>query len=245
MPNWCRVTVKKDDKEIISQDILASNYSESIEVMKESYPNYTEEKGYKYESLVINDGHPAEDWPNDIPMPNDEDIEFMAEMSERNTGSDFFETKKLDENNTDSCSAMNLDHRVVMISPDKSKQFLEDSKKNVIKPEFLEQCLKYSKMLKKEFDHNIEFIGIFSYDYDGHTWIVDKENLDKILNYNPSTYYEEHYDFDKNGNKIITDGLFIVSMDSIFKRKYLKMKVKIQFEVLEESTNIKTVAMWD
>ena len=29
-------------------------------------------------------------WPESLPMPTDEDIEDMAELSERNTGSDFF-----------------------------------------------------------------------------------------------------------------------------------------------------------
>ena len=46
---------------------------------------------------------------------------------------------------------------------------------------------------------SIEFIGVFSYDYDGNTWIVDKENLDKILSYNPSAYYEQHYVYNKDG----------------------------------------------
>ena len=36
---------------------------------------------------------------------------------------------------------------IFMIDKDKSKRFLEDSKKNVIPPAFLKQCLKFSKML--------------------------------------------------------------------------------------------------
>lgn len=36
-----------------------------------------------------------------------------------------------------------------IIDKNKSKQFLEDSKKNVIPPTFLKQCLKFSKMLNK------------------------------------------------------------------------------------------------
>ena len=31
------------------------------------------------------------DWPESIPMPTDEDIFDMTELSERNTGSEFFE----------------------------------------------------------------------------------------------------------------------------------------------------------
>jgi len=36
---------------------------------------------------------------------------------------------------------------MIIIDKDKTKQFLEDSKKNTITPEFLKRCLKFSKML--------------------------------------------------------------------------------------------------
>jgi hypothetical protein len=164
MPNWCRATVKKDNKEIVLLDILAGNHNEAIKTMKELYPDYTEEKGYKYESTVIDDGHNEDEKKmlskedtEDLmelltnyssPEEFDEAIEFMEEMSKRNTSSAFFETSN-QKDNIDTCSAMNLEHRIVMISPDKTEEFFEEMKKNTIKPEFLEQCLKFSNMLKK------------------------------------------------------------------------------------------------
>jgi len=39
--------------------------------------------------------------------------------------------------------------RVFVISKEKSKQFLEDRKKNVISPEFLEKCLDYNRLFGK------------------------------------------------------------------------------------------------
>ena len=36
-----------------------------------------------------------------------------------------------------------------MVSKEKSKQFLEDRKKNVISPDFLERCLDYNRLLNK------------------------------------------------------------------------------------------------
>lgn len=39
---------------------------------------------------------------------------------------------------------------VIMIDKDKSEKFLEDSKRNVIKPEFLEQCKKMALLFKRE-----------------------------------------------------------------------------------------------
>jgi|ADurb_Total_1113_FD_contig_21_1628348_length_258_multi_6_in_0_out_0_1 hypothetical protein len=39
---------------------------------------------------------------------------------------------------------------IIMIDPNKSKQFLEDSKKNIIQPDFLKQCLKIASMIKRE-----------------------------------------------------------------------------------------------
>ena len=40
-------------------------------------------------------GNTRKDWPEYIPTPTDEDIFDMAELSERNTGSSFFETDKI------------------------------------------------------------------------------------------------------------------------------------------------------
>ena len=37
-----------------------------------------------------------------------------------------------------------------MVSKEKSKQFLEDRKKNVISPEFLKRCLNYNRLLNKK-----------------------------------------------------------------------------------------------
>lgn len=39
---------------------------------------------------------------------------------------------------------------IIMIDKDKSKQFLEDSKKNIIQPGFLKDCLKIASMVKRE-----------------------------------------------------------------------------------------------
>lgn len=41
---------------------------------------------------------------------------------------------------------------MIMIDKNKTKQFLEESKKNIIKPEFLKRCLEYSNMLHKRGD---------------------------------------------------------------------------------------------
>ena len=38
---------------------------------------------------------------------------------------------------------------IIKIDQDKSKQFLKDRKKNAIKPEFLEQCQRYNKIMNK------------------------------------------------------------------------------------------------
>jgi hypothetical protein len=40
------------------------------------------------------------------------------------------------------------EHDDVVIDRDKSKKFLDDSKKNVVKPEFLDRCLRYSRLFK-------------------------------------------------------------------------------------------------
>lgn len=39
-----------------------------------------------------------------------------------------------------------------IIDKNKSKKFIEDSKKNTITPEFLKRCLEYSSMFKKNKD---------------------------------------------------------------------------------------------
>jgi len=44
---------------------------------------------------------------------------------------------------------MNNNDRVFIVSKEKSKQFLEDSKKNVISHEFLKKCLWASRLLNK------------------------------------------------------------------------------------------------
>jgi len=43
-----------------------------------------------------------------------------------------------------------MDNRVFIIDKDKTKQFLEDSKKNVIHPEFLKRCLKFTDILNNK-----------------------------------------------------------------------------------------------
>ncbi|GAE88944.1 hypothetical protein JCM21531_2430 [Acetivibrio straminisolvens JCM 21531] len=40
--------------------------------------------------------------------------------------------------------------RAIIIDKDKSNEFLEDSKKNIIKPEFLSECRKLSSMFRRE-----------------------------------------------------------------------------------------------
>ena len=45
---------------------------------------------------------------------------------------------------------MNSNDRVFIISKEKSKQFLEDRKKNVISPEFLERSLDYNRLFGKK-----------------------------------------------------------------------------------------------
>lgn len=42
------------------------------------------------------------------------------------------------------------DNKMIVISPSKSKQFLEDSKKNVISPEFLKRCQQSARLLNKD-----------------------------------------------------------------------------------------------
>jgi len=39
---------------------------------------------------------------------------------------------------------------IIMVDKDKSQQFLEESKNNIIKPDFLKQCQKFSSMIKRE-----------------------------------------------------------------------------------------------
>lgn len=39
------------------------------------------------------------DWPEFLPLPTDTDIRELTELSERNTGSSFFEKEKRGENN--------------------------------------------------------------------------------------------------------------------------------------------------
>jgi len=48
-------------------------------------------------------------------------------------------------------------NRIIIIQKDKSKQFLDDSKKNVITPEFLKKCLHFYKLLNKKNDAINEF----------------------------------------------------------------------------------------
>jgi len=50
----------------------------------------------------------------------------------------------LEENNK-----MNSNDRVFIVCKEKSKQFLEDRKNNVISPEFLEKCLDYYRLFGK------------------------------------------------------------------------------------------------
>ncbi|WP_165907806.1 hypothetical protein [Hydrogenispora ethanolica] len=38
-------------------------------------------------------------WPKHIPMPSDEDLEFLSDMSKRETGSAFFDVKRRGDNN--------------------------------------------------------------------------------------------------------------------------------------------------
>jgi len=44
---------------------------------------------------------------------------------------------------------MNNNDRVFIVSKEKSKQFLEDSRKNVISPEFLKKCLDSNRLVGK------------------------------------------------------------------------------------------------
>ena len=46
-------------------------------------------------------------------------------------------------------SKMNNNDRIFMVSKEKSKQFLEDSRKNVISPEFLKKCLDSNRLIGK------------------------------------------------------------------------------------------------
>lgn len=39
------------------------------------------------------------DWPSHIPVPTSDDLDFLGELSRRNTGSDFFDTKKRSDSN--------------------------------------------------------------------------------------------------------------------------------------------------
>jgi len=52
-------------------------------------------------------------------------------------------------NNCNNSNCNNSNDRVFIISKEKSKQFLEDRKNNVISPEFLERCLDYCSLFGK------------------------------------------------------------------------------------------------
>lgn len=41
-------------------------------------------------------------------------------------------------------------NRIVMIDKDKYEQFMQDSERNVIKPEFLKKCLSYSSLFQRD-----------------------------------------------------------------------------------------------
>lgn len=47
-------------------------------------------------------------------------------------------------------SKINNNDRVFIVSKEKSKQFLEDSRKNVISPKFLKKCLNSYRLLNKK-----------------------------------------------------------------------------------------------
>jgi len=53
-------------------------------------------------------------------------------------------------NNCNNSNCNNSNDRVFIVCKEKSKQFLEDRKKNVISPEFLEKCLDYNRLLNKK-----------------------------------------------------------------------------------------------
>ena len=52
-------------------------------------------------------------------------------------------------NNCNNSNCNNSNDRVFIVCKEKSKQFLEDSKKNVISPDFLEKCLDYNRLFGK------------------------------------------------------------------------------------------------
>ena len=54
----------------------------------------------------------------------------------------------------------NNNNRVFIVSKEKSKQFLEDSKKNVISPEFLKRCLYYNRLLNKKMEQEENMSGL-------------------------------------------------------------------------------------
>ena len=53
-------------------------------------------------------------------------------------------------NNCNNSNCNNSNDRVFIVCKEKSKQFSEDSKKNVISPDFLEKCLDYNRLLNKK-----------------------------------------------------------------------------------------------
>ena len=44
--------------------------------------------------IAENESKYSSDWPERVAKPTDEDLEFLADLSARETGSDFFEKKK-------------------------------------------------------------------------------------------------------------------------------------------------------
>jgi len=56
--------------------------------------NFCESCGKTYNIPNWYNGKSVHDWPDSLPMPTDEDIRDQAELSERNTGSSFFEVIK-------------------------------------------------------------------------------------------------------------------------------------------------------
>ena len=52
-------------------------------------------------------------------------------------------------NNCNNSNDNSNNDRIFIVCKEKSKQFLEDRKKNVISPEFLEKCLDYNRLFGK------------------------------------------------------------------------------------------------
>jgi hypothetical protein len=76
------------------------------------------------------------------------DKKIVKEVSkDQETG---IEKDSLQEEGNDMALLAKPSDSIIKIDQSKSKQFIEERKKNTIKPEFLEQCQRYNKIMNRK-----------------------------------------------------------------------------------------------